>query len=480
MGEEEQKRKGPPERRNAPAGAPRVPVHRRLKKKSTADSSSPAASAEQKQQANNPRPASAASADSVAQKQKVSEPAAPESSAGQQPAARRAEPMPKPRNPRARVLPPHVIATEVQEGAAQREAETPAEAPVGNVASGRQKPSREASQSSQKHEPSDALPSLPDAADESTGKRELAVSQPEEKSSGQSRFGRWRANREQQREAEIARENERVREHNRREQIRRDPALDGLRAEDKVEPERAPLSRMRKLAYTALALVLVVALYIGVVFFSPLLAVEKITVRGASLMDSAQVEQKLSSLRGVPLSRVSEDRVRELVGSDGALRGVQMEIRPPHELVVTVKERVPIAAVKRGEKYALVDNEGQTLREVDSAQQAGVPIVQVEDENLSQSAAFRIISNVLVTLPTSLLAEVSEVKADSTSSITLILKDKVTVLWGTSQENEVKAKVLTKLLEATRSEDSQSSGVQGQGKKISVYDVSSPLLPVTR
>ena len=472
MGEEEQKRKGPPEYRNAPAGAPRVPVHRRLKKKSAADGSSPAAPAEQKQQANNPRPASAASADSVAQKRKVSEPAAPESSAAQQPAARRAEPMPKPRNPRARVLPPHVIATEVQEDAAQREAETPAEAPVGNVASGRQKPSREASQSSH--------PSLPDAADESTGKREPAVSQPEEKSSGQSRFGRWRANREQQREAEIARENERVREHNRREQIRRDPALDGLRAEDKVEPERAPLSRMRKLAYTALALVLVVALYIGVVFFSPLLAVEKITVRGASLMDSAQVEQKLSSLRGVPLSRVSEDRVRELVGSDGALRGVQMEIRPPHELVVTVKERVPIAAVKRGEKYALVDNEGQTLREVDSAQQAGVPIVQVEDENLSQSAAFRIISNVLVTLPTSLLAEVSEVKADSTSSITLILKDKVTVLWGTSQENEVKAKVLTKLLEATRSEDSQSSGAQGQGKKISVYDVSSPLLPVTR
>ena len=478
MGEEEQKRKGPPERRNAPAGAPRVPVHRRLKKKSAADGSSPAASAEQKQQANNPRPASAASADSVAQKRKVSEPAAPESSAGQQPAARRAEPMPKPRNPRARVLPPHVIATEVQEGAAQREAVTPAEASVSDVVSG--KPSREASQSSQKHEPSDALPSLPDAADESTGKREPAVSRPEEKSSGQSRFGRWRANREQQREAEIARENERVREHNRREQIRRDPALDGLRAEDKVEPERAPLSRMRKLAYTALALVLVVALYIGVVFFSPLLAVEKITVRGASLMDSAQVEQKLSSLRGVPLSRVSEDRVRELVGSDGALRGVQMEIRPPHELVVTVKERVPIAAVKRGEKYALVDNEGQTLREVDSAQQAGVPIVQVEDENLSQSAAFRIISNVLVTLPTSLLAEVSEVKADSTSSITLILKDKVTVLWGTSQENEVKAKVLTKLLEATRSEDSQSSGAQGQGKKISVYDVSSPLLPVTR
>lgn len=478
MGEEEQKRKGPPERRNAPAGAPRVPVHRRLKKKSTADGSSPAAPAEQKQQANNSRPASAASAGSVAQKRKVSEPAAPESSAGQQPAARRAESMPKPRNPRARVLPPHVIATEVQEGAAQKEAETPAEASVSDVVSG--KPSREASQSSQKHEPSDALPSLPDAADEYTGKREPAVSQPEEKSSGQSRFGRWRANREQQREAEIARENERVREHNRREQIRRDPALDGLRAEDKVEPERAPLSRMRKLAYTALALVLVVALYIGVVFFSPLLAVEKITVRGASLMDSAQVEQKLSSLRGVPLSRVSEDRVRELVGSDGALRGVQMEIRPPHELVVTVKERVPIAAVKRGEKYALVDNEGQTLREVDSAQQAGVPIVQVEDENLSQSAAFRIISNVLVTLPTSLLAEVSEVKADSTSSITLILKDKVTVLWGTSQENEVKAKVLTKLLEATRSEDSQSSGAQGQGKKISVYDVSSPLLPVTR
>lgn len=299
-------------------------------------------------------------------------------------------------------------------------------------------------------------------------------------SASASRFERWRSERDQQREAEIAREEERVQQRRLRDQMRQDPALDGLRAEEKAKPKRARLSRARTFVYAGVALLVVSALYIGVVFFSPLLAVEKVTVRGTSLMDGAQVEQRLSSLRGVPLSRVNESRVRELIGSDGALRGVQIEVNPPHELVVTVKERVPIAALKRGDRYVLVDNEGVELREVGSPVDAQVPLLQISEENLGQSETFRMVANVLVTLPTSILSEVSDVKADSTSSINLVLKDKVTVKWGTSQNNEVKAKVLTKLLEATRGENADTQNSETGGSKISVYDVSSPQLPVTR
>lgn len=294
----------------------------------------------------------------------------------------------------------------------------------------------------------------------------------------ESRFGRWRSEREKQREAEIARESKQVQERSRREKIRRDPALDGLRAEDKKKTEHSPLSRAKKLAYTGIALLVVVALYVGVVFFSPLLAVRKVTVQGTSLIDSGRVEQQLSPLMGTPLARVSEERVRELIGTDGALRGVQVEARPPHELVVTVRERVPIAAVHRDNKYRLVDNDGNTLREVQSMDDVQVPLAQVEDEDLSNSSVFRIMSEVLVTLPTSILSEVSEVKAESTSNITLTLKDKVVIQWGTSQDSELKAKVLTKLLETTR--EGSEGGSDNGNRKISVYDVSSPRLPVTR
>lgn len=171
-------------------------------------------------------------------------------------------------------------------------------------------------------------------AEESTDKAgEKATEEPRPTS----RFGRWRAEREQQRAAEIEKERERASRQAQRERLRQDPGLDGLRAEERPRKERAPLTRARKLLYTASALAIIAVLYVVLVFFSPLLATQKITVRGTSLLETTQVEQKLEPLRGVPLTRIDEKKVRELIGQDNVIRSVQVESRPPHELVVTLR-----------------------------------------------------------------------------------------------------------------------------------------------
>lgn len=295
-----------------------------------------------------------------------------------------------------------------------------------------------------------------------------------------SRFGRWRAEREQQRAAEIEKERERASRQAHRERLRQDPGLDGLRAEERPRKERAPLTRARKLLYTASALAIIAVLYVVLVFFSPLLATQKITVRGASLLETTQVEQKLEPLRGVPLTRIDEKKVRELIGQDNVIRSVQVESRPPHELVVTLKERTAVAVVKQGDTYHTVDSDGVSLLESATQPDTSVPLVRFSGDDPQTSAEFRIISTALSAMPSELLAQVKEAGATSTSSITLTLRDNTTVQWGTAEESELKAKVLLSLRQAIAKRAQEEKSSEAQTQKVTVYDVSAPRVPVTR
>lgn len=295
-----------------------------------------------------------------------------------------------------------------------------------------------------------------------------------------SRFGRWRAEREQQRAAEIEKERERASRQAQRERLRQDPGLDGLRAEERPRKERAPLTRARKLLYTASALAIIAVLYVVLVFFSPLLATQKITVRGTSLLETTQVEQKLEPLRGVPLTRIDEKKVRELLGQDNVIRSVQVESRPPHELVVTLKERTAVAVVKQGDTYHTVDSDGVSLLESATQPDTSVPLVRFSGDDPQTSAEFRTISTALSAMPSELLAQVKEAGATSTSSITLTLRDNTTVQWGTAEESELKAKVLLSLRQAIAKRAQEETSSEAQTQKVTVYDVSAPRVPVTR
>ena len=311
-------------------------------------------------------------------------------------------------------------------------------------------------------------------AEESADKAgEKAVEEPRPAS----RFGRWRAEREQQRAAEIEKERERASRQAHRERLRQDPGLDGLRAEERSRKERAPLTRARKLLYTASALAIIAVV---LVFFSPLLATQKITVRGASLLETTQVEQKLEPLRGVPLTRIDEKKVRELIGQDNVIRSVQVESRPPHELVVTLKERTAVAVVKQGDTYHTVDSDGVSLLESATQPDTSVPLVRFSGDDPQTSAEFHTISTALSAMPSELLAQVKEASATSTSSITLTLRDNTTVQWGTAEESELKAKVLLSLRQAIAKRAQEENSSEAQTQKVAVYDVSAPRVPVTR
>ncbi|WP_294643079.1 cell division protein FtsQ/DivIB [uncultured Rothia sp.] len=344
---------------------------------------------------------------------------------------------------------------------------------------------KSASTSAKASTQSDAAGSGEDSTAENADKTDAkstdkAVEKAAEEPRPTSRFGRWRAEREQQRAAEIEKERERASRQAQRERLRQDPGLDGLRAEERPRKERAPLTRARKLLYTASALAIIAVLYVVLVFFSPLLATQKITVRGASLLETTQVEQKLEPLRGVPLTRIDEKKVRELIGQDNVIRSVQVESRPPHELVVTLKERTAVAVVKQGDTYHTVDSDGVSLLESATQPDTSVPLVRFSGDDPQTSAEFHTISTALSAMPSELLAQVKEASATSTSSITLTLRDNTTVQWGTAEESELKAKVLLSLRQAIAKRAQEENSSEAQTQKVAVYDVSAPRVPVTR
>lgn len=338
------------------------------------------------------------------------------------------------------------------------------------------KASADSADSAESREESAAQKAKENAEESADKAGEKAVEEPRPAS----RFGRWRAEREQQRAAEIEKERERASRQAHRERLRQDPGLDGLRAEERPRKERAPLTRARKLLYTASVLAIIAVLYVVLVFFSPLLATQKITVRGASLLETTQVEQKLEPLRGVPLTRIDEKKVRELIGQDNVIRSVQVESRPPHELVVTLKERTAVAVVKQGDTYHTVDSDGVSLLESATQPDTSVPLVRFSGDDPQTSAEFRTISTALSAMPSELLAQVKEAGATSTSSITLTLRDNTTVQWGTAEESELKAKVLLSLRQAIAKRAQEEKSSEAQMQKVTVYDVSAPRVPVTR
>ena len=369
-------------------------------------------------------------------------------------------------------------ATSAQSASAQPEKSTGKDSDKGaskKSASASGKASAQSDAAGSREEP--AAQKAEESADKSTDKAgEKAAEEPRPTS----RFGRWRAEREQQRAAEIEKERERASRQAQRERLRQDPGLDGLRAEERSRKERAPLTRARKLLYTASALAIIAVLYVVLVFFSPLLATQKITVRGASLLETTQVEQKLEPLRGVPLTRIDEKKVRELIGQDNVIRSVQVESRPPHELVVTLKERTAVAVVKQGDTYHTVDSDGVSLLESATQPDTSVPLVRFSGDDPQTSAEFHTISTALSAMPSELLAQVKEASATSTSSITLTLRDNTTVQWGTAEESELKAKVLLSLRQAIAKRAQEESSPEAQTQKVTVYDVSAPRVPVTR
>ena len=112
---------------------------------------------------------------------------------------------------------------------------------------------------------------------------------------------------------------------------------------------------------TLAALLLLVLGTLGAAY-SPLFAVEQVSVVGTSTLDAGAVEAALAGQIGTPLPLVDSSSVKAVLVTFPLVESYTLEARPPHELVVRIVERTPIGSIQSAAGYTLVDAAGSRSR----------------------------------------------------------------------------------------------------------------------
>jgi cell division protein FtsQ len=258
------------------------------------------------------------------------------------------------------------------------------------------------------------------------------------------------------------------------------PAADAAEA-DKTGPDTAgqdnvlafPEPRGRRIRRNILVAVCVTAaLVAGLIVaavYSPVLAVQSVSITGTKLLKPAQVQAALKPILGKPLPQVSDSEVNALLKPLVQIKSVTTEAHPPSVLVVQVQERVPVALVKRGKDFMLVDVDGVRLGTTADPASVKLPVIDGGAGTIGKDL-FQATAEVLGALPANVLAKLSNASAKSVDAVELKLLDGQTVIWGNAGEKELKARVLEALLKVP----------EDPANPVTTYDVSVPRHPVTR
>jgi cell division protein FtsQ len=228
---------------------------------------------------------------------------------------------------------------------------------------------------------------------------------------------------------------------------------------EQARAERRVAWRKVGLAAASVAVLAVVA---WVLLASPWLAVKTIEVSGTDRLPEKTVRDMAAEANGVPLARLDTQSLGREISELPVVASVSLSRDWPSTLRITVRERVPIAAVPAKGGVELVDADGVVIDKVAKAPK-GLPLVDV-DVKKAGAHTVREAETVLRSLPADLRKQVTKVSAASQDSVTLTLSGGRTVLWGSADDSDRKAEVLTVLLRT----------------KAKVYDVSAPDMPVTR
>ncbi|PRB11056.1 FtsQ-type POTRA domain-containing protein [Microbacterium sp. MYb62] len=174
--------------------------------------------------------------------------------------------------------------------------------------------------------------------------------------------------------------------------------------------------------------------------YSPLFAVQKITVAGATSLDPAAIEAALDDQLGTPLALVDTSEVKAALLAFPLIETYALEARPPHDLTVRIVERTPVGVIRSDAGYTLVDAAGVALSTT-SDQPAGQPVIDAAGG--VDTAAFRSVGLVVRSLPADVRTVLTGVRATTADDVTLTLSSGLTVVWGSAEESALKAVALS-------------------------------------
>lgn len=199
--------------------------------------------------------------------------------------------------------------------------------------------------------------------------------------------------------------------------------------------------RRRRIAWVCglVALVLVLG---WVLYFSPLLAVSRVSVRGTSVTTDDQVRQAAQIATGKPLAALDAHAIEQRVSELPAVASCHLVRSWPRTVTLQVSERQLVYQAEDSGAFQWTDHTGAVFNVTPQAQQ--VPIARLPSD-ASQSLRANIAA-VLEALPPQVRSLVQSVSASSSDNILLQLINDRTVFWGSAEQLPEKAALLPVLL----------------------------------
>jgi cell division protein FtsQ len=194
-----------------------------------------------------------------------------------------------------------------------------------------------------------------------------------------------------------------------------------------------------KLAVPLLVVLIAVAVWLA--YWGPVFVVRDVAVHGVPASAAADVRAAAAVPPGAKLAQLDLAGAQRRVEQIRTVRSASVSRSWPSTVTITVTLRTPVAVVKDASgNLHLADSTGTTYAEVGSAPK-DLPLVSAD---ATDPAAVQAVVAVLADLPASLRAQVTSASAKDPVAVTLVV-GKVSVIWGSAQDTELKVRVLAAL-----------------------------------
>ena len=226
--------------------------------------------------------------------------------------------------------------------------------------------------------------------------------------------------------------------------------------------------RAKRIAATlTVGSIMILGILTAVATFSPLLAIQTVSVVGTQRLNPEDISKALSEQIGKPLPLLNHDEIAKSLAGFTLIESFAATAVPPNGLQVSVSERQALCIVEYQGALWLHDPAGVRIAVAQPTD--SLPRILIAGEP-SSSQPFKDSVDVLLALPVELLAEVEIIQANTRDDVQMSLRGSLgqRISWGDSSEAVLKSRVLQALM-------ANNQGVTGV-----TFDVSSPNAPVVR
>ncbi|MBY0443031.1 MAG: FtsQ-type POTRA domain-containing protein [Mycobacteriaceae bacterium] len=228
-----------------------------------------------------------------------------------------------------------------------------------------------------------------------------------------------------------------------------------------AEPIRRGTVRGLKLLLVGLALTLLTAGLVVVLYFTPTMSVRRIVVVGTGAVTQDEVVDAARVRLGTPLLQINTHQVADRVAEIRRVASARVQRQYPSALRITIVERVPVVVKDFPDGPHLYDRDGVDF--ATAPPPPALPYIDVDSPGPTDPATKAALA-VLTALSPDVAGQVARIAAPTVASISVALSDGRQVIWGTAERIPEKAEKLAALLTQP-------------GR---IYDVSSPDLPTVK